>query len=215
MNTKNLVSNQTRNNWLIDVVLLCSAIVASLSGIYFLFLPTGGYRGGRNPFYDLQILFNRSTWEDLHTWGGVAMIAIAVVHIPLHWNWIVTMTRKALLALTSKGGAMSKNGRLNLAINITIGLSFLISALTGLYFFLIPGASHGSGATDPGFLFNRVTWDLIHTWASAVMIAAAVLHFAIHWKWVTKVTTKILNALGENVFGRLKSNRKFAQTPSK
>ena len=43
------------------------------------------------------------------------------------------------------------------------------------------------------WLFNRTTWDLVHTWAFVVMISAAILHFAIHWKWVTKVTTKIVN----------------------
>jgi len=27
-----------------------------LSGIYFLVLPTGGYQGGRNPYYGIQVL---------------------------------------------------------------------------------------------------------------------------------------------------------------
>jgi hypothetical protein len=29
--------------------LIISAVAAAFSGIYFLFLPTGGYQGGRNP----------------------------------------------------------------------------------------------------------------------------------------------------------------------
>jgi hypothetical protein len=51
------VSNQTRNNWLIDVTLLLGAIVATVTGIYFLFLPVGGYQGGRNLMYGVKILF--------------------------------------------------------------------------------------------------------------------------------------------------------------
>jgi len=43
------VSGVTRRNWWIDLSLFSSAILASLSGIYFLFLPVGGYQGGRNP----------------------------------------------------------------------------------------------------------------------------------------------------------------------
>jgi len=53
-----------------------SALLAALSGIYFLFLPVSGYQGGRNPMYGVTVLFERSAWDDLHTWGGVVMIAI-------------------------------------------------------------------------------------------------------------------------------------------
>ena len=70
------VSKQTQRNWWINAALGGSAIIAALSGIYFLFLPNGGYQGGRNPLYNLQILFTRHTWDDLHTWSGVIMIAV-------------------------------------------------------------------------------------------------------------------------------------------
>ena len=64
------VSKQTQKNWWVDAALLFSAVAAALSGIYFLFLPSG-YQGGRNPLYNIQILFSRQTWDDLHTWTGV------------------------------------------------------------------------------------------------------------------------------------------------
>jgi uncharacterized membrane protein len=75
------VSSQTRRNWWIDAGLFMSAVLASLSGIYFLFLPVGGYQGGRNPWYGVEIIFTRQTWDLLHTWTGVAMIIIALVHL--------------------------------------------------------------------------------------------------------------------------------------
>ena len=70
MNNLPQVSKQTRNNWWVDLFLFTSGIVSALSGIYFLFLPTGGYKGGANPFYNIRILFLRATWEDMHAWGG-------------------------------------------------------------------------------------------------------------------------------------------------
>ena len=73
------VSKQTQKNWWVDATLFGSAITAALSGIYFLFLSSGGYRGGRNSLYNVQVLFTRQTWDDLHTWGGVAMIAVAII----------------------------------------------------------------------------------------------------------------------------------------
>ena len=93
---KRNVSRETRNNWVIDFFVFSGAIVASLTGVYFLFLPVGGYQGGRNPMYGVQILFDRSTWDDLHTWGGILMVAAAAIHIAIHWKWIVTMTKRML-----------------------------------------------------------------------------------------------------------------------
>jgi cytochrome b subunit of formate dehydrogenase len=71
-----------------------------------------------------------------------------------------------------------------------VAVSFLLTALSGVYFLFVPG---GNWSPDPQFLFTRTTWDMIHTWASVALIVAAVLHFTIHWNWVTKVTGKMLD----------------------
>ena len=71
------VSNQTRNNWLVVFLLSLSGLLTIFSSVYFLFLPNGGYQGGRNPYYGIAILFTRTTWDLIHTWAGVMMIAIA------------------------------------------------------------------------------------------------------------------------------------------
>jgi hypothetical protein len=84
-----------------------------------------------------------------------------------------------------------------LAINSLLGLSGLIITISGLYFLLIPGASHSSPLADPRWLFSLATWDLIHTWSGVVMIAVAVLHLDIHWKWITKVTKKIFLSIAQ------------------
>lgn len=185
-----IVSRQTQRNWWIDLTLFSSAVMAAISGIYFLFLPSGGYQGGRNPYYNLQVVFTRETWDNLHTWGGLAMIAIVVIHLVLHGSWVVSMARKIWNGLTGKASSMSKNSRLNLSLNLIVAMSFLWTAISGVYFFIVPG---GRKAVDPMILFSRTTWDLIHTWAGVLLIMAAIVHIAIHWKWVTKVTGKMMN----------------------
>jgi len=186
-----VVSKQTQKNWWVNLILFASAITAAFSGIYFLFLPPGGFRGGRNVLYNVQVLFTRQTWDDLHTWGGVAMIAVAIIHLALHWQWVVNMARRTINELTGKCGRMNARGRWNLILNLIVGISFLFTALSGVYFLFFPG---GRGATDLMLLFSRTTWDLIHTWSSVLLIIAAVTHFVIHWKWVTKVTRSLLAA---------------------
>jgi hypothetical protein len=184
----NSVSPQTRRNWLVDTSLFLGALLAGLSGIYFLFLPTGGFQGGHNPLYNLQILFSRQTWDDLHAWSGVAMIVVVAIHLVLHWQWIATMSQRAWHELTGKGNSMNSHGRWNLVLNTLVATSFLLTALSGVYFLFVPS---GQRTADPMFLFARTTWDLIHTWAGVTFISSVVIHLAIHWKWVTKVTRKM------------------------
>lgn len=188
MKKKSGISNITQRNWWTDAVLFSSALIAALSGVYFLYFPVGGYQGGRNPYYNVQILFNRHTWDDLHMWAGIAMIAVAVLHIFLHWSWVVNMTKRMVKDLLGKNGKMNQRGRLNLLLNILVGLSFVLTAFSGVYFLFIP---EGRAAVDPMFLFSRTTWDLIHTWAGVTLIAAAAIHLAIHWRWIVKVALGI------------------------
>jgi hypothetical protein len=190
MGIKSSVSSQTRNNWLIDSALLLSAVIAALSGIYFLFLPVG-YQGGRNPYYSLTILFGRHTWSDIHIWAGVIALLVILIHVPLHWAWIVNMTKRMVKSLFGQNQNLNARSRFNIFINMLVGLSFLLSAITGIYLLFVPGGPKAL-VTDPMILFSRITWDLIHTWSSVTLILAGLLHFAIHWKWVQKVTRKVL-----------------------
>jgi preprotein translocase subunit SecY len=186
------VSKQTQKNWWVDAALFSSAILAALSGIYFLFLPSGGFQGGRNPLYNIQILFSRQTWDDLHTGGGIAMIVAAIIHLTIHWQWVVSMLRRTWKELTGQCGCMNARGRWNLILNAIVAASFVLTAVSGVYFLFIPA---GRWAADPMILFSRMTWDLIHTWAGVALISAAIIHFAIHWKWVTKVTRKMIEMM--------------------
>lgn len=191
MKTSNTLSFQTRRNWWLDILLFCSAVLVALSGIYFLYLPNG-YQGGRNPWYGITILFTRQTWDLIHTWSGVIMIGVAAIHLMLHWSWVSNMTKRTIKELTGVNGRMNAAGRFNLIINALVALGFIFATISGIYFLFYLG---GRSAVDPYILFSRQTWDMIHTWSGVIMIAAAVLHFIIHWKWVTKVTWKMLAAL--------------------
>lgn len=198
MSKRITISMQTRKNWLIDAVVFVGGVVAALSGVYFLFLPSGGYQGGRNPMYGVTVLFDRHTWEDWHTWSGVVMIAAAVIHLAIHWRWVKLMARRVVNTLRARGVGMSKGARLNLALNALLAVSFALTALSGVYFLFAPSGGYQGGRNpgwDPLFIFSRTTWDLIHTWAGVVFIAAAVVHFVIHWRWIKNVTSRFFSSL--------------------
>jgi hypothetical protein len=185
------LSRTTRLNWVLDASVFFSALVAGFSALYFLYVPVGGYQGGKNPWYDITILFSRSTWDDLHSWGGVAMILIVTIHLLYHWDWVVMMTKKVWNQIRSGKSNMSRGAKTNLVINLVIATSFLLTAISGVYFLFSPTGGYQGGANvnwDVGFLFSRTTWDLIHTWSGVALIIAAGFHFLIHWKWIKKVT---------------------------
>jgi hypothetical protein len=186
------LSKQTKRNWWTDALLMCSAMVAALTGIYFLYLPTGGYQGGRNPLYNVTIIFPRNTWDDLHTWGGIAMIALAIIHLVIHWRWVVNMTKRTWNELTGKCGCINPRGRWNLILNAIVAASFVFTAISGIYFLFFQS---GRGTYDPLILFNRATWDILHTWSGITLIAGAIIHLTIHWRWVANVTSKMVREI--------------------
>ena len=148
--------------------------------------------------YFLHIIFDRFTWDALHTWTGVFMIIALVVHFTLHWSWVLMMGKRIIELLRSGGMNMSSGSKLNLAVNLVVALSFLATAVSGIYFlYLSPGGIQGGRnlSWDPNLVFNRTTWDLIHTWAGVIFILAAVVHFAIHWRWAVMVTKRLLGSL--------------------
>ena len=192
------MSMQTRMNWLIDFAVFLGGILAGLSGVYFLYLPSNGYQGGRNPLYGVTILWDRHTWSDVHVWGGVLMIVAIAIHLAIHWQWVKRMSKRSVSALFSKSTTLSRGAKFNVAIDALVAISFLICAATGIYFLFAPSGGFQGGRNvgwDPGFLFSRTTWDLIHTWSGVVLGVAAVVHFAIHWRWVKNVTARFFLSL--------------------
>jgi hypothetical protein len=192
------LSAQTRLNWAIDFVVFISGLAAALTGIYFLFMPAGGYQGGRNPLYGVTFLFSRQTWDVLHTWGGVAMILAVTVHFVYHWEWVKSAVRRVVKTLTDRASRMSGGAAVNLLVDAVVALSFLLTALSGVYFLFVPAGGYRGGlnpAWEAAFIFSRSTWDAIHTWAGVALILAVAIHFAIHWGWITKVTRRVLASL--------------------
>lgn len=91
------MKHRARVNYWVDVVIAVGFLLAVASGIVLYLVPSGGYQGGRNPYYGREILLlGHDVWKDLHLWGGLSMTGGVLVHLVLHWNWMVCMTRNLL-----------------------------------------------------------------------------------------------------------------------
>ncbi|HUW95270.1 MAG TPA: DUF4405 domain-containing protein [Anaerolineae bacterium] len=87
--------SKAKLNFVVDAMILIAFLAATVSGIVLLTVPHGGYQGGRNPDFGRVVLFlTREGWNDLHVWGSLAMIGGIVIHLVLHWRWIVCMVKR-------------------------------------------------------------------------------------------------------------------------
>jgi hypothetical protein len=90
-------SRQARINLSLDTLLGAVFLTTTVSGLVAWLALGGGYQGGRNPAYKAFVLgLARDTWNEVHLWTGVAVLAISLLHVVLHWKWIVCTTRNML-----------------------------------------------------------------------------------------------------------------------
>ena len=89
--------------WGMTIGMVLLGLAEAVSGfVLWLGFPDGGGGGGRGwggggglgelTFWELS----KHTWIDIHDWVAVALVVLVLVHIILHWKWIVRMA-KALL----------------------------------------------------------------------------------------------------------------------
>jgi hypothetical protein len=89
--------SKAKLNFVIDAMILIAFLVAAVSGVVLMAMPHAGYQGGRNPSYGATVLsLARGEWSDLHVWSSLGMIAGIVVHLALHWKWILCMVKRFL-----------------------------------------------------------------------------------------------------------------------
>lgn len=83
-------------NYILFVLLFILGLFQAVSGfIMWFILPHGG--GSRGTSVDSTFLaLSRTTWQVLHDWVAVALMVVVVIHIIIHWKWIVRMTRSYL-----------------------------------------------------------------------------------------------------------------------
>jgi len=83
--------NKVKINCFIDVIVFISFLVTAITGVLIIiFLPPGEGRGGAH-----GTLFNygRHDWGVIHDWAGIIMTIAVIIHVVLHWSWIIGMTK--------------------------------------------------------------------------------------------------------------------------
>jgi thiosulfate reductase cytochrome b subunit len=95
----------TRNRllFLVDAVLLLVGLVGAYTGVALaFFIPRG--RAGLLGTDFLPFLGTREEVRQVHTVANLALIGLVILHLTLHWSWIVRTARQ-MLRLPTKARA--------------------------------------------------------------------------------------------------------------
>jgi hypothetical protein len=87
--------NKWLNRYVLFVIMFLLALCQAISGLLlWLVIPAGGYQGGRG--VAAKFIWDKHTWINLHEWIAVALLIMVIIHLIIHWKWIVYTTRKSL-----------------------------------------------------------------------------------------------------------------------
>jgi hypothetical protein len=76
-------------NYIIALVMGLLALVQTVSGfVLWLALPSSGRGAAGGTF-----LWSRGVWLNIHSRSAIVLMVIVVIHVILHWGWIVSMTK--------------------------------------------------------------------------------------------------------------------------
>ncbi len=75
---------KSTGNYLLDLAMGLLALVVGVSALLlWVVLPQGYFP-------------SRLLWLDIHKWSGLVLSLAVLLHVVLHWKWLVRMTRRML-----------------------------------------------------------------------------------------------------------------------
>ena len=144
MAAKRKKTSRTKINFLIDILIFAAFLVA---------------------------MDPRLTGIAIHEWLSIAFGAAIVVHLLLHWNWLVATTKRIL-------GKMAAQARLNYVLNTLFFIDMTLILFTGIM--ISEAALPWLGIQLPANFF----WRRLHSLTADLGVFILGLHVALHWKWL-------------------------------
>jgi hypothetical protein len=117
------------------------------------------------------------TGEEWHEWLGLAFGLALLVHLTLHWDWVVRTARRILTTTGRRRFTFIVNLLLCFDLVLCVGSGILISR------YALPSLGINFFATSD-------SWTNIHEKSADVAIALIAIHVAIDWRWVVNVTKR-------------------------
>jgi hypothetical protein len=115
----------------------------------------------------------------IHEWLSLAFAATLIIHVLLHWDWVVQVAVKFIRKLFH-------TSRLNFVVDAILFIAFTLLMLSGVLIsrVILPSLGLEVHASQP--------WRFLHSWSADVTLFLLALHFALHWKWIANTFKRYL-----------------------
>lgn len=135
----------------------------------------------------------RSTGIFFHQWLGIVLLAGIIVHVIVHWKWIVTIARRYFQKLP-------RPTRINFWVDLLIAITFVTTIVSGLM--ISRGLLNPSAAV--GFReFHRASGEAfrrqgrsglagVHGLSASLLTLGIGSHLFLHRKWILDTTRRYI-----------------------
>jgi len=111
-----------------------------------------------------------------HEWLGIGLGVVLLVHLTLHWDWVIRTTRKLL----RRGG----RDRFVYLVNLLLLLSMTLCIASGILISEV--ALPELGITLPASSF----WRQMHDTTATLTLILVPIHAALRWRWIVGVARR-------------------------
>ncbi len=129
----------------------------------------------------LVALQPRMTGIAIHEWLALAAAVTLVLHVVLHWDWVVGITKKFFANLFHVS-------RLNYLVDALLFVMFTVAMTSGLVISRVVMPTFGLQT------FSSRSWLEIHNASANLTLLLVALHFALHWSWVKNTFNRLIIA---------------------
>ena len=106
----------------------------------------------------------------VHEWLGIGLGVVLLVHLTLHWDWVIRTTRKLLLP----GG----RERFIWLVNLLLLVSMTLCIASGILISEVALPELGITLRASSF------WRNVHDTTATVTLILVPIHAALRWRWI-------------------------------
>lgn len=115
----------------------------------------------------------------VHEWLGLALGLVLLVHLTLHWDWVVRATRRLL----SRRG----HDRVIWLVNLALLFAMTLCVASGIVISRVALPTLGIFTASSPF------WTRLHVVTAEVTLGLVPVHVALRWRWIVSVGRRLVS----------------------
>lgn len=123
----------------------------------------------------------------VHEWLSVALAGTLIVHILLHWDWVINVGLKFFKNLFH-------SSRFQFVVDAVLLVAFILVMMSG--FLISRSVLNVLGI----HLQVSRTWEFLHSTSANITLFLTAFHFALHWNWIVNAVKRYILKPVKTVF---------------